>query len=231
MSKITIIPPERQTLPVRQDERAPFANGINPGSFISSALTRREAVRHQRVFQALTARTKAEVQLINAQTGAVEAHVRRERAAAALSELPEVLAMERDYRRAERAEELRELHHRHDLGITRRETERLQSEAARIQAQHALDAQERYGHALHEVVWKKQQVVMLDRDVAAAERQHILDEYQDDEGDWDDGADKPDGGDQVLDTLYNARSVLLAHGHDTSAIDESIAQHKRNRGW
>ncbi len=225
MSKITIIPPGEQ-LPqtTHSTSLAPYGSG----GAVSSTLARWQIGREERVYKALTARTQAVTMFYDAQTSTMEAYIRRERSAARCSEVHELIAFERDYRRAERAEELCELRHRHEISATRREAERYQVETMRVQAQQALDAQQRYGNAPHELAYKKQQVEMLDLDVAAAERQHVLDEYYSD--DDDDGYDDSGDTDHVLDALYNARAVLLSHGHDTSSVDASIEAHKRNRG-
>lgn len=216
MSKLTIIPPERNSVPTTE---APYARNL-PSGMVTSMLARREAVRQQRVYQALTARTQAEVQFINAQAGAVEAYTRRERVAATLAELPEVLAKERDYRRAERAEELRELRHRHDLASRRREMERVHAETLLVEAEQALRAQQTFGYAAHELAWKQKQTAMLDLDVDAAERRHLLFEHEQARNAVPVALEPKDDVDAAL---FEARSQLRANGLDTTRLDGLIA--------
>ncbi len=220
MNRITILPPERNQLPERTSETAQYVSGIAPGGYFSSAMTRREAARHERVFRAVTARVQSEVQLLNAHTAAIDAYGKRERAAAALAELPEIIADERDRRRAERAEELRELRHRHDLAQNRRAAERAQAEALLVEAEQALRAQQEYGYAIHELAWKQKRAAMLDLDVDAAERRHLLLEHEQTRHAVPVALEPRDDVDAAL---FEARSQLRASGLDTTKLDALIA--------
>lgn len=216
MNKLTIIP-QQQNLPATTN--SPYASNLPSGMF-NSMLARREAVRQQRVFHALTARAQAQAQFVNAQTTVAEAYTRRERTAALLAELPEVLATEREYRRAERAEELRELRHRHDLAQNRRAAERAQAEALLVEAEQALRAQHEYGYAIHELAWKQKRAAMLDLDVDAAERRHLLLEHEQTRNAVPAALEPRDDVDAAL---FEARSQLRASGIDTTKLDTLIA--------
>lgn len=220
MNRITILPPERNQLPERTSETAQYVSGIVPGGYFSSTMTRREAARHERVFRAVTARVQSEVQLLNAHTAAIDAYSKRERAAAALEELPEIIADERDRRRAERAEELRELRHRHELAHTRRAVERAQTETLLLEVEQALRAQEEFGYAVHELAWKQKRSAMLDADVSAAERQHLLSEHEQARNAVPVALEPRDDVDAAL---FEARSQLRASGIDTTKLDALIA--------
>ena len=108
--EMQIIPPAR--LPA--DAHRPNGYGlvsvsrVNPGGIINSTITRWEANRHARTINALSNRVRAETELFDAQTQALGSYIKRQRAFQELQELPEILANDRECRRAERAERLRQ---------------------------------------------------------------------------------------------------------------------------
>lgn len=180
------------------------------------------AERHSRAIAAIAARTKAETGLFEAQAEAMESYIKRQRVVARVQELPEVIAADRARRRAERAEELRDLHHRYDVAETRRLMELAHVQRELVDAQQALKAQRDHGYGRYELEWKKRSCEMLDVELSAAERRAILQHHlaELDRSESADGAsaEKPSDAD-LDDALYEARAQLLANGLDTSRID------------
>jgi hypothetical protein len=233
VSKYEILPPTRSSnLPAaRPVGPATLPARVNPGGIIESALTRWEAARHARTIDTLTTRTRAETELYEAQAQLVESYVKRQRAAQRFQELPEILATDYERRRAERAEELREVHHRHDVAETRRRSELAQAETALVDAQQALQAQHHFGYSTYELAWKKRKCEMLDVDLSAAERRAILRQHLAElEGSRPAELGRQlDGNssDDVIDNaLVDARAQLNANGLDTTRVDAVIERRK-----
>jgi hypothetical protein len=220
---VEIIPPSRSSVPARR-ARGPSTDvsiaPVNPGGLISSTLMRWEADRHARTFGALAERTRAEADYFDAQIEAVDAYIRRGRAACRLQELPEVLATDRARRRAERAEELRELGHQHLLAATRRETERADTKRVLVDAQQALRAQREFGYTTHELAWKKKNCELLGVELDAAERRALLQEARHPKA----TASVPLSEAELVEQLYAKREELRADGLDTSRIDAALAR-------
>jgi len=231
MGKQDILPPLR-TLPTKTRETATptiVPSRVQPGGIIDSTMMRWEANRHARAFTAVAGRTRAEADLFDAQTQLVEAYGGRQRAVARLQELPEIISNERAKRRVERAEELRQVEHRHELTEARRMTEIAHAETTLVDAQQALRAQREHGYTTYELAWKKKNCEMLDVELSAAERRAILREHVAQlEVPKDRGASLgSEVGDEVIDdALYERRGQLLAAGLDTSCIDAVIERRK-----
>src|SRR5438128_2555682 len=123
--KNAVVPLLRPQAPARREYNAVSVSPerVNPGGPISSTLMRWTAERHTRTLTAVAARTRAEGDLFNAQSEAMESYIKRQRVIARLQELPEIIATDRGHRRAERAEELREVYGRHEIAEARRLTE------------------------------------------------------------------------------------------------------------
>ena len=68
------------------------------------------AERDARTLTAIAARTRAEGDLFEAQSEAMESFIKRQRVLGHVQELPEIIATDRARRRAERAEELRDVY-------------------------------------------------------------------------------------------------------------------------
>jgi hypothetical protein len=224
-NEIDIIPPSQAGRSVRSPDRT--ANGVtyamprtDPGGIISSALTRWEANRHARVFESQTARTRAEATLFDAQVEAIEAYVRRARALHRLGELPEILAGDRDRRRADRAEEWREIEHQGQLAERRRMTELAHVESVLVDADQALRAQREFGYVSHELAWKKKNCEILDVDLDAAERRALLREAERGTGQATPGRLSEE---ELIEQLYERRQELRADGLDTSRVDAALA--------
>jgi hypothetical protein len=234
MPKQEILPPLRN-LPAKTNEvplQRVVLERVRPGGIIGSNLMRWDADRHAQTFAAVTSRTKAEAELFDAQKLLVEAYVRRQRAVAHLEELPEIIASERAKRRAERAEELRQAQHRHELGEVQRLTELAHAEAGLVDAQQALRAQREHGYVAFEIAWEKKNCEMLDIELSAAERRAILREHvaQRRASQERDVLFDPDVADDVVDdALYEKRAQLQAEGLDTSRIDALIERRKSSR--
>ena len=226
MSKITIIPPERPNLPARREEPVPADLArVNPGGVVTATLMRWEAERHARTLQALTARTRAEQSLFDAQADLMDAYVRRGMAVQRLVELPEMQKVESARRRAERAEELRDLQHRHELARLKREAERAHAERLTVDAQQALKAQHEHGHTSHQLSWHKTKCEMLDVELGAAERRALLR----DSTEFLAPVIVADGTDEVDRVLLDARNQLRASGLDTAKIDAELDRRSRKR--
>ena len=178
---VEIIPPSR--LPANTGhgagrELSSYVARENPGGIISSTLTRWEAERHARVYGALAARTRAEADYFDAQSGAIESYIKRAKAGYRLAELPEILATDRARRRADRAEELREIQHQRDLAETRRRTEMAHLQSTLVDAEQALQAQRDHGYLTHSLAWKRKHCELLNIELDAAERRALLREVQ-----------------------------------------------------
>jgi hypothetical protein len=233
MGKVEIIPPSRSGLPAHRTDQAVMPAGprVNPGGIVSSALMRWEANRHARTLGAVAARTRAEADLFDAQTQAMESYVKRQRAGARVQELPEIIATDRAQRRAERAEELRALRHQHDMAETRRMTETAHAERVLVDAQQALRAQRDFGYRSYELEWKKRSCEILDVELNAAERRAILREHLAELGQAPEAprvlsADSRD--EEIDEALHEARSQLRASGLDTAKIDTVLARRAGN---
>jgi len=220
-----IIPPLR--LPARRDSRAAPAAPprVNPGGLVSSTLTRWEANHHSRAISAITERTRAEANLLDAQTQALESYVKRQRAGARVQELGEIISNDRAIRRAERAEDLRQIHHQIEFADTRRQTELASADRVLLDAQQALQAQRDHGYDSYALEWKRRKCEILDMELTMAERRAILREHVAEFGDSDRGGLKPDAGDdEVAEALHEARSQLRASGLDTGKIDAVLTR-------
>ena len=88
--------------------------------------------------------------------------------------MPEIIATDRARRRAERADDLRDVYHRHEIAETRRLTELAHVERELLDVQQALNAQRDHGYSSYELEWKKRTCEMLDVELSAAERRAIL---------------------------------------------------------
>ena len=120
---------------------------VNPGGIINSTITRWEANRHARTINALSNRVRAETELFDAQTQALGSYIKRQRAFQELQELPEILANDRECRRAERAERLRQYQHASEMTELKRATEVAYGQTALLDARQALKAQRDFGSA------------------------------------------------------------------------------------
>jgi hypothetical protein len=227
MGKVEIIPPNSRS-PARRVEQAVVPSPrINPGGGVSSMLMRWEANRHARTFSALAERTRAEANLFDAQTQAMESYIKRQRVAARVQELPEIIGFDRLQRRVERETELREMRHQGELAQMRRMTEVAHAERVLVDAQQALKAQRDYGYRSYELEWKKRSCEILELELSAAERRAILREHL---AELDPAAVsaptlKADAGDQEIDAaLHEARSQLRASGLDTAKLDAILAR-------
>jgi hypothetical protein len=164
--------------------------------------------------------------LFEAQREAMDSFIKRQRMIGHVQELPEIIATDRARRRAERAEELRDLSNRHEIAETRRMTERAIVERDLVDAQQALTAQWDHGYSSYELEWKKRTCEMLDVELSAAERRAILRQHLAElDQSEPNGAGRASAGsaDAALDdTLYEVRAQLLANGLDPSGIDALI---------
>jgi len=201
---------------------------------IESTLTRWEANRHARTIGAIAERTRAETDLFNAQTQAVESYVKRQQAGYRLLELPEILSNDRARRRIERTEELRQVQHRYEVAEMHRQTEIARVEAVLVDAQQALKAQRDHGYATYELAFAKKKCEMLDVELNAAERrailrQHIAELDQANSSDRLAGSGGDASNDAIDEALYEKRSQLNASGLDTSRIDTLIEQRRSRK--
>jgi hypothetical protein len=234
MGKVEIIPPARSRLPAHHTEQAGVpAPRVAPGGVVSSTLMRWEANRHARTFGAVAARTRAEGDLFDAQSQAMESYIKRQRVAARVQELPEIIETDRARRGAERAEELRRFRHQHEISELQRITEMAHAERVLVDAQQALKAQRDYGYRSYELEWKTRSCEILDVELSAAERRAILREHM---AELDASSEpkrtpKGDASDEEIDgALHEARSQLRASGLDTSKIDAVLARRSNGKG-
>ena len=229
--KQEILPPSRAPAPARRENTgtALAPSRVDPGGAVSSALMRRTAERHTRTIAAIAARTRAETDLFEAQAAAMESYIKRQRAVGRVQEIPEIIAADRARRRAERAEELRDVYHRNEVAEARRLTELAHVERELVDARQALKAQCDHGYGRYELEWKKRSCEMLDVELNAAERRAILQQHlaELDRSGCADGASAEKASDAALDdALYEARAQLLANGLDTSRIDALLVRRR-----
>ena len=234
MAKMEILPPLRTNLPARRIESGvPAAPPrVNPGGIISSTLTRWEAQRHSRAISAVAERTRSEASLLDAQTTALESYVKRQRAGARVQELPEIIANDRAIRRTERAEELRQVQHHHEVAEVRRQTEVAHADRVLVDARQALKAQRDHGYDSYALEWKKRKCEILDVELSMAERKAILSEHM---GGFDTSSDVQGlragtGDDEIDEALHEARSQLRASGIDTGKIDAVLVRRGTKAG-
>jgi hypothetical protein len=218
MAKVEIIPPGR-SLAARSGHAVASVvpPRMNPGGLLSSTLLRWEANRHARVISAVAERVRAEGNLFEAQTQALESYTKRQRAAARVHELPEIIANDRAVRKIERAEELREAQHRYEIAEKDRQAQLQHVNRALVDARQALKAQREHGSDSYVLEWKRRNCEILDVELSMAERKAILGEH---EGSSAPRGLRPSASDDEVDAaLHEARSQLRASGLDTSKID------------
>ena len=233
MAKMEILSPLRTNLPARRIESGvPAAPPrVNPGGIISSTLTRWEAQRHSQAISAVAERTRSEASLLDAQTTALESYVKRQRAGARVQELPEIIANDRAIRRTERAEELRQVQHHHEVAEVRRQTEVAHADRVLVDARLALKAQRDHGYASYALEWKKRKCEILDVELSMAERKAILSEHMGGiDGSKDTGLRGDASDSEVDEALYEARSQLRASGLETGKIDAVLVRRGTKAG-
>jgi hypothetical protein len=199
---------------------------MNPGGALSSTLIRWEANRHARVISAVAERARAEANLFDAQTQALESYAKRQRVAARVQELPEIIGNDRAIRKIERTEELRQIQHRYETAEKQRKAEVAHADRVLLDARQALKAQREHGYDSYALELKKRNCEILDVELSMAERKAILREHM---GQFEDSPEsrgsRPDASDDEVDeALHEARSQLRASGLDTSKIDVVIAR-------
>jgi hypothetical protein len=230
VSKVEIIPPQRTNLPARPTGTTVVSvPRANPGGVVSSTLTRWQANGQTRALTALRALTVAEANLYDAQSQAMESYVTRERAAARLAELPEIIATDRARRRAERAGELRTLQHQFEIAELRRKTECTQAHVTLEDARQALRAQREHGYAAYELEWHRRQCEILELELTAEEQREILREHRAKQSDHGAAAEPDTSSDEVYNALFDARSQMRASGLDTSKIDALLRERQQRK--
>jgi hypothetical protein len=218
MAKVEIIPPDRSLAKQSLNGIATVARArTNPGGLVSSTLTRWEANGQTRAISAVAERTRAEADLFEAHTQALESYVKRQAAAARVEELPEIIAAERARRRAARAEELRQMQHNYDFAQLRRQTELARAEAILEDARQALIAQREHGVHYHGLGWKQKNG---ERELYVEEQQAILSEHRKRVAQSElDGLQHASN-----EELLQRRTEMNADGRDTRAVDEELAR-------
>jgi hypothetical protein len=229
MTKVEIIPPGK-ALSLNRASDSPAVSTVpprmNPGGLLSSTLIRWEANRHGRAISAVAERTRAESNLFDAQTQALESYTRRQRAGARVQELPEMIASDRAIRRAARAEEVRQAQHQNNLAELRRQAELAHADRVLLDAQQALRAQREHGYDSYALEWKKRNCEILDVELSMAERKAVLREHMAGfENPEDSGRLRRDpSDDEINEALHEARAQLRASGLDTGRIDAMLAR-------
>jgi hypothetical protein len=141
----------------------------------------------------------------DARREAIQACIKAQEEDYRLRALPDRNLNDGQHQAEERSEELRALQHRGELGRLTRDREHAETEAVRVAARQALDAQRDLGT---ELVWKKRRVDLLDVELAIAERRAILRQHFD-ELDRAMRGINPGAGNSaaVENALYEARAV------------------------
>lgn len=223
MAKVEIIPPDRSLAKRSLNGIATVARArTNPGGLVSSTLTRWEANGQTRAISAVAERTRAEADLFEAQTQALESYVKRQAAAARVEELPEIIAAERAGRRAARAEELRQMQNKYNVAQLRRQTELARAEAILEDARQALNAQREHGVHYHGLGWKQK---IGERELYVEEQQVILSEHRKRVA----GKDFNELQHASNEELLQRRAEMNADGHDTRAIDDELARRSASK--
>jgi len=233
MSKVEIIPPSRVVERRSQTSATVAPPRTNPGGVLSSTLARWEANRHGRVIAAVAERTRAEAALFDAQTQALESYGKRQRAAARVQELPEIIANDRAIRRAGREEQLEQIHHQRELVEIHRQTGLANADRVLLDARQALQAQRDHGGTAYDLEWKKRKCEILDVELSMAERRVILREHlaEMERNTADLTGLRPDASDdEVGDALLEARAQLRASGLETDKIDAVLSRRGRKPG-
>src|SRR5262249_24028107 len=235
MAQRNEVVPLRPQPPARREQNGVVVSPqrVDPGGIVSSTLMRWTAERHTRALTAVAARTRAEADQFDAQSEAMESYFKRQRVLARVQELPEIIATDRGRRRAERAEEMREVFGRHEIAEARRLTELAYVERELLDAQQALKAQRDYGYSSYDLEWKKRNCEMLDVELSAAERRAILREHLAELDQADarrtEGVRANASEAELDDALYGARAQLLANGLDTEGIDTLIERRRTKK--
>ncbi len=220
-NQLEIIPPSAG-MTARPDNRADMWGVIpqdNSRGLFSSMRTRWRIERQGRTFEAMKTTMEHASEYFDARTEAIESSVKAWEAEHRLQQLPILAAEEAARQREERAEELRELQHRHDMAELRRATERAEAEAALYAAQSTLATERDLGPEIHR---KKRGIEMLDFDLAVAERRAVLRQHL---VELERAVGRPSAALRSLpesdleNALYEARAQLNANGLDTSTID------------
>jgi hypothetical protein len=229
---LEIIPPARGEVLAPDDTAQPWA--LAPSSsldgFFSSATTRWRAGRRTRTLQTLTKTMDAARELFAAETRAIESRIRSQEAAYSLQELPGTQESEAARIRAERAEAMREVEHRNEMAELRRATERAHAEAMLATAQQTASLERERGY---ELASKKRTSELLDVELALAERETILRQHLAEQRQFAmtrSSAAAPEmSGSPMKEALYQARAQLLAHGLDTSVLDDLLGHRPARR--
>jgi hypothetical protein len=141
-----IIPPEKRGLPARRDDNpapavyrtpAPQPNGV-----LSSALTGLQAKMQARAFGEMATNIRAQTDVLNAETVRRESALKLLRTTHMLEEAPDILALDRAERQAERAAKYGELVAKHESVAENQEERAHQAELARRRRQRELDEAE-----------------------------------------------------------------------------------------
>jgi multidrug efflux pump subunit AcrA (membrane-fusion protein) len=229
MGEIEIIPPRRPLSPTATPAApVPVSPQINTGGIVTSTLVRWHAQSQERALTAISAASRAQADLYVAHTQALESYAKRQAAAARVEELPEIIATERAVRRAERAEELRQMQHNYDVAQMRRQTELARTEAVLEDARQALRAQRELGYCAYEIEWKRRQCEMLDIELSSEERREILREHRTGQAPGNGAASSADD-DAITAALCDARTQMRASGLDTTRIDVLLRQRGKGR--
>ena len=239
-----IIPPTRSTLPARRSNSTELAAAqanvsrlVNPGGVVSSALTRMEARRHARTYDALTTRTNSETSLVEADTTLGHSLMRNARMRHEYAELPRMLATDRAKREIGRIEEVRDAYHRLEMADARRLNEQAQADAALtetrtgltvarqrltmarkglLNAEQELEAQRQHGGRYHALDWQHK---TGERELYVEEQQAILNEHR---------KKVAHSAEQCAseEELLEQRAQMNADGLDTGAVDLAIERGK-----
>ena len=190
------------------DAQAVFCVPELPDGIISSALARRRAERQARTWKARTEAMRSAKDFFDAELAAMESYIRSREAAYRLQTLPERLDAERQ------------------LAHTRRLTEQAEATARLVDANQVLQAQQELGSSIART---KKNCELLDVQMAAAEREAILEEHlrEHETNALSARLPAPAGGD--VDELYRLRASLHAQGIDASAVDAVIQQRGATR--
>lgn len=111
------------------------------GGILSSTVARWRANSEARALKALANRSYAEAEYFDALVQLIDSYIRAASAADTLQELPEILALDRAKRRADRAEEYLESSHGRVLAKHRRAVELAHAQHEALNAEHAFRSQ------------------------------------------------------------------------------------------
>ncbi|MBR1226900.1 hypothetical protein JQ600_18385 [Bradyrhizobium sp. AUGA SZCCT0176] len=221
-NEIQIIPPSRPvpnvTASPSSSTPVPLQHRQVPDGIVGGVVNRWVANSQARTYDSYKSRSVAQRGFVEADTALGLALIDNQRMRQQFSELPIVLAADRQMRQLKRGEEISTLMHQIEIAESQRERERVYEQARRsdarrtaLDAEQQLDAQREYGPRLYVLQWEHK---LNEWEMQVEEQRVVLGEHRRQSG----------RGEPSLDDLHAAREQMNADGVDTTPIDLAIAR-------